>query len=278
MSVSIPSQPSQFSGNSQPSPLQPPRIPKSMKLTLSEITRIQPEQTYIIGNNPCSTHIKYLTGLASIPGTTYFIDPSAKFSTLSDRILVSRFNQLIDDYYDFLGISDSNELKELAETLGADGMQEEATTFISESEEAQDFIEEAHTLNYPYLNSLIRKLEHGKISDKNKLKTLANSQKKSQNSTGFTPKCTFIPRLPDFSEIHSRTMIIVFNSPTIPKDSRLLSLLNSPSRSVNVIVYEHKTELPVNYWRIGDMYPLHFNQPTSEFYKNKTKHLIKNFI
>lgn len=235
------------------------------KLSQAAITRIKdinPNKIILVTTTLTNPSIRRIIE-NNTSGVIEVFDPTGKMLATYSSDFIERFNSMIDDLYAYLDVESDEDMKELRETLGKDGIKTEIDEFFDSNEQHKEFINNYSRIERKYILSLFKKVITGKILLANKIHQKQNIEESVVSKVMFNYQFQ-----PDMTK---RNLVLIFNSSTIPKDRELLDALRE--KNINVIVLEHKPETVTNYWKIIDLFPNNYKP----IYSTKSKYCYVNF-
>lgn len=235
------------------------------KLSQAAITRIKdinPNKIILVTTTLTNPSIRRIIE-NNTSGVIEVFDPTGKMLATYSSDFIERFNSMIDDLYAYLDVESDEDMKELRETLGKDGIKTEIDEFFDSNEQHKEFINNYSRIERKYILSLFKKVITGKILLANKIHQKQNIEESVVSKVMFNYQFQ-----PDMTK---RNLALIFNSSTIPKDRELLDALRE--KNINVIVLEHKPETVTNYWKIIDLFPNNYKP----IYSTKSKYCYINF-
>lgn len=235
------------------------------KLSQAAITRIKdinPNKIILVTTTLTNPSIRRIIE-NNTSGVIEVFDPTGKMLATYSSDFIERFNSMIDDLYAYLDVESDEDMKELRETLGKDGIKTEIDEFFDSNEQHKEFINNYSRIERKYILSLFKKVITGKILLANKIHQKQNIEESVVSKVMFNYQFQ-----PDMTK---RNLALIFNSSTIPKDRELLNALRE--KNINVIVLEHKPETVTNYWKIIDLFPNNYKP----IYSTKSKYCYVNF-
>lgn len=239
-----------------------PKLDKLSQTVLDRIKYINPTKIVFITPNLTNPAIRRIIE-NNTSGVIEIYDPTGKMLATYSENFIEKYNTMINDLYSYLGVESDEDMKELKETIGKEGMRTEIDEFFEEHEEHKEFINEYSTIKRKYIISLFSKVLKGTVLLSNKIKQKSNIEQ------SIIDKVVFKSEL----EINNtgRNLIVLFNSTSTPKEKKLINILKE--KQDNIILIEHKPEIETNYWKIYDLFQYNYNP----VFSTKTKYIYSNF-
>lgn len=239
-----------------------PKLDKLSQTVLDKIQQINPSKIIFITPNLTNPTIKRIID-NNTSGVIEIYDPTGKMLATYSEQFAEKYNTMINDLYSYSDVETDEDMKELRETIGEEGMKTEIDEFFDSHEEHKEFINEycgSESIKRKYIISLFSKVLKGTVLLSNKIKQKSIAE---ANKIVFRSELEFVK--------NGRNLIILFNSSSIPKEKKLINILKE--KEENIILIEHKPEIETNYWKIYDLFQYNFNP----IYSTKNKYCYTNF-